>query len=116
MPCVAGLLWLCSAPQSDSNLPPMHKWGIKECFPYGVSAGILWGIGNTGLLFGMAAGIPPPTAIAIWQCGLVFSGIHGMVLFKEIVGVVPVISFFLSAIVCVTGIVLEGKALAAPVA
>merc|ERR1719282_1791442 len=94
MPGVAALLWAWSATQPDVKLPPMCKWGIRGCLPYGVTAGILWGIGNTSLLFGMAAGIPPPTAVAMWQCGLVVSGIHGMVIFKEIIGVLPVTLFF----------------------
>jgi len=82
--------------------------------PYGFLAGVLWGIGNSALLFGMAAGVAPPTAIAIWQLGLIVSGIHGMWLFHEIVGVLPSITFFASAGICLAAIVLEGKAIAPP--
>jgi len=114
MPAVVLCMWLCARGLSATPLPAVEQWSFLGSMPYGFLAGVLWGIGNSALLFGMAAGVAPPTAIAIWQLGLIVSGIHGMWLFHEIVGVLPSITFFVSAGICLAAIVLEGRAIAPP--
>eukprot|EP00736_Rhodelphis_marinus_P013465 Rmarinus@m.18117 len=77
----------------------------RECFLPGLSAGVIWNLGNICSVIGTQA-VGLAVAFPILQCALFVSGLWGIFVFREIREKPAIVVFFASGSVLITGAVL----------
>lgn len=93
------------------TMPTKEDMNLGGIAPYGISSGLLWGLGNAGLNFALTAGTPFSVAVSLYQCGLFVSGLWGILKFGEIRGFFPISVFCSAAVLLFVSIYLEGVAM-----
>eukprot|EP00470_Lotharella_oceanica_P006344 CAMPEP_0170178794 /NCGR_PEP_ID=MMETSP0040_2-20121228/14271_1 /TAXON_ID=641309 /ORGANISM="Lotharella oceanica, Strain CCMP622" /LENGTH=312 /DNA_ID=CAMNT_0010422313 /DNA_START=24 /DNA_END=962 /DNA_ORIENTATION=- len=100
---VINILILCAYCMVE--VPPLH---LSTCFLPGLLSGVLWNMGNIGVIFaclpplGLAVGYP------LTQCCLLIAGLWGILFYGEIRGAKAISTFFGGAAVVITGACLLG--------
>lgn len=86
-----------------------------SCYPpvaivAGIASGMIYNAGSICTIMAMTVGeLSYGIAFPIFQSALVFSGLWGLFLFKEIRGTAPILLFFASVAVVVGGVILLSK-------
>ena len=86
-------------------LPSMH---IKNTFLPGISAGLIWSLGNLGQIMSVSS-LGESIGMSIVQSGMIVSGILGITWFKEIKGRKAISFWSMSAFSTFIGIVLLSR-------
>lgn len=93
----------------NRKVPQLHP---RACAAPGIVSGILWNLGNYASIFAMSPltswQLPYAVAYPILQSAVIFSGVIGIFIFKEIQGWKPISTFFLGAAVVIGGCVMLG--------
>lgn len=87
------------------EIPEFH---FRATFLPGFATGVIWNIGNLGSTYASMSPLGLSVGYPLTQCALVIAGIWGLVVFKELKGIRPILMFFLSVGVLLSGCALMG--------
>lgn len=95
--------WSCrSFRLGFKNLPSFQ---VRSIGPYAIASGAIWGAGNIASIASVAL-LGQAVGYSIVQSSLLLSGLWGVLVFKEVTGWVPILSWFACAVITLIGTVL----------